>query len=126
MWGVYLSEHIHAKGRTNVESDNFECLWLWKRSTRLSRPISGIAVCVVYHPPGLLEHEHYLLNEYMTNGADILRNQYPNCGLVFVGVFNDFRTSNLLSRHNLMQMVQASKRGSAKLDIIITNLTNLY
>jgi hypothetical protein len=32
----------------------------------------------------LPEHEHYLLNEYLTNSADILRNQYPNCGLVFL------------------------------------------
>ena len=27
------------------------------RPTRLPRPLSGIAVCVVYHPPGLPEHE---------------------------------------------------------------------
>ena len=44
---VYLSEHIHAKRRTDLESDNFECLWLWLRPTRLPRPLSGIAVCVV-------------------------------------------------------------------------------
>ena len=75
---VYLSEHIHAKRQTALESDNFECLWLWLRPTRLPRPLSGIAVCVVYHPPGLPEHEHYFLNEYLTNSADILRNQYPN------------------------------------------------
>ena len=123
---VYLSEHIHAKRRTDLESDNFECLWLWLRPTRLPRPLSGIAVCVVYHPPGLPEHEHYLLNEYLTNSADILCNQYPNCGLVILGDFNDFQTANLLSRHNLKQLVQAPTRGSAILDLIITNLSNLY
>ena len=123
---VYLSEHIHAKRRTDLESDNFECLWLWLRPTRLPRPLSGMAVCVVYHPPGLPEHQHYLLNEYLTNSADILRNQYPSCGLVFLGDFNDFQTSNLLSRHNLKQLIQAPTRGSAILDLIITNLSNLY
>lgn len=123
---VYLSEHIPAKRRTDLESDNFECLWLWLRPTRPPRPLSGIAVCVVYHPPGLPEHEHYLLNEYLTNGADILRNQYPNCGLVFTGDFNDFQTSHLLSRHNLKQLVQAPTRGSAILDLIITNLSDFY
>ena len=28
---VHLSEHIHAKRRIDLESDNFECLWLWLR-----------------------------------------------------------------------------------------------
>ena len=123
---VYLSEHIHAKRRIDLESDNFECLWLWLRPTRLPRPLSGIAVCVVYYPPGLPEHEHYLLNEYLTNSADTLCNQYPNCGLVILGNFNDFQTANLLSRHNLKQLVQAPTRGSTILDLIITNLSNLY
>ena len=49
-----------------------------------------------------------------------------NCGLVFPGDFNDFQTSNLLSRHNLKQLVQAPTRGSAILDLIITTLSNLY
>lgn len=123
---VYLSENIPAKRRTDLESDAFECLWLWLRPTRLPRPLSGIAVCVVYHPPGLPEHDHHLLNEYLTNSVDTLRNQYPNCGLVFLGDFNDFQTSNLLSRHNLKQLVKAPTRGSAILDLIITNISNLY
>ena len=89
-------------------------------------PLSGIAVCVVYHPPGLPEQEHYLLNEYLTNSTDILRNQYPNCGLIFLGDFNDFQTSNLLSRHNLKQLVLTPTRGLAILDLIITNLSDFY
>ena len=123
---IYLSELFYAKRRTDLERDDFECLWLWLRPTRLPRPLSGIAVCVIYHPPGLPEQEHYLLNEYLINSADILRNQYPNCGLIFLGDFNDFQTSSLLSRHSLKQLVLTPTRGSAILDLIITNLSDFY
>ena len=101
---------------------------IWKQTTlsvcgfgcTLPRPLSGIAVCVVYHPPGLLEQEHCLLNEYFINNADILRNQYPNCELIFLGDFNDFQITNLLSRHNLKQLVLTPTRGLTILDLIIT------
>jgi hypothetical protein len=42
---VYLFEHIYAK-------------WLWLHPTCLPRPLSGITVCVVDHPPGFPKHEH--------------------------------------------------------------------
>ena len=74
---ICLSELFHAKRRIDLERDNFECLWLWLRPTRLPRPQSGIAVCVVYDPPGLSEQEHYLQNDYLINNADILRNNIP-------------------------------------------------
>ena len=90
------------------------------------RPLLGIAICVVYHPPGLPEQDHYLLNEYFINSADILRNQYPNCGLIFLGDFNDFQASNLLSRHNLKQLVLTPTTCLAILDLIIANLSNFY
>ena len=108
---IYLSKLFHAKRRIDMERDNFECLLLWLRPTRLPRPLSGIAVCVVYHPSGLPEQEHHLLDEYLTNSTDILRIQYPNCGLIFLGDFNDFQISNLLSRHNLKQLVLTRTRG---------------
>ena len=121
-----LIRAFHAKRRIDLERDDFECMWLWRRPTRLPRPLSGIAVCVVYHPPGLPEQEHYPLNEYLVNNADILRNQYPNCGLIFLGDFNDFQISNLLSRNNQKQLVLTPTRGLAILDLIITNLSDFY
>ena len=120
---AYLSEDILVKRHSDLEDDNFECMWLWLRPTRIPRPLSGIVICVVYHPPGLPEHEHSLLNEYLTNTTDTLCNLHPNCGLIFLGDFNDFEISKLLSRHNLEQVVQVPTRGPSTLDLIITNLT---
>ena len=62
----------------------------------------------------------------MTNTTDTLCNLYPNCGLIFLGDFNDFEISKLLSRHNLDQVVQVPTRGPSTLDLIITNLSNFY
>ena len=59
---AYLSEDILVKRHSDLENDNFGCMWLWLRPTRLPRPLSGIVICVVHHPPGLPEHEHSLLN----------------------------------------------------------------
>jgi hypothetical protein len=123
---VYLREGIPAKRRYDLEKPDIECLWLWIRPTRLPRPLSGIAVCVVYHPPGRTAQEHQYLKQYLIDTLDSLRNKYPDCGLVVMGDFNDFDVAGLLSNHSLKQVVQEPTRGTAKLDLIITNLHNLY
>ena len=83
-------------------------------------------MCIVYHPPGLPVENHHQLNEYLILTIDSLRNQHPNCGLVLLGDFNDFDISNILSSHNLKQVVKVPTRGTAILDLIITNQPNLY
>ena len=123
---VYLPHGTYAKRRLDLEHENLECLWLWLRPTRLPRPLSGIAVCIVYHPHGLPVKNHHQLNEYLILTIDSLRNQHPNCGLVLLGDFNDFDISNILSSHNLKQVVKVPTRGTAILDLIITNQPNLY
>lgn len=87
---VYLREDIPCKRWVDLENLNFECLWLCLRPKRLPRPLSGIAVCVVYHPPGRTAQEHKDLNEYLINTTDFLRNKHPDYGFVFLGDFNDF------------------------------------
>ena len=123
---VYLPQGTYAKRRLDLEHENLECLLLWLRPIRLPRPLSGIAVCIVYHPPGLPVENHRQLNEYLVLTIDSLRNQHPNCGLVLLGDFNDFDISNILSSHNLKQVVKVPTRGTAILDLIITNQPNLY
>ena len=110
----------------DLEHENLECLWLWLRPTRLPRPLSGIAVCIVYLPRGLPVENHRQFNEYLVLTIHSLRNQHPNCGLVLLGDFNDFDISNILSSHNLKQVVKVPTRGTAILDLIITNQLNMY
>ena len=53
------------------------------------------------------------LNEYLINTADLIRNKYPDHGLVFVGDFNDFETGTLLSSLKVKQIVDNPTRGAA-------------
>ena len=66
------------------------------------------------------------LNDYLINTTDRLRNDHPDHGLVLLGDFNDFDCGNLVSHHSLKQVVQQPTRDSAILDLIVTNMHNLY
>ena len=123
---AYLKYDIPCTQRLDLENNDFEVLWLCLRPKRLPRPISGIAVCIVYHPPGLSVLEHKDLNNYLINSADFIRNKYPDHGLVILGDFNDFKIGNLTSNQNLKQVVDHPTRGLATLDLIITNLHKFY
>ena len=101
-------------------------LWLTLRPKRLHRPLSGIAICVVYHPPGRPAESHKELNDYLINTTDRLRNEHPDHVLVLPGAFNDFDCSKLVSYHSLKQVLQQPTRNSAILDLIVTNMHNLY
>ena len=81
---------------------------------------------MVYHPPGRSVQEHKDLDEYLISTTDLLRNKHPDHGLVFLGDFNDFDVCNLASNHSLKQIVNQPTRGNATLDLILTNLHNLY
>ena len=94
---IYISEILRANRRTDLDNDNFECLWLWLRPARLPRPFCGIAVCALYHPPGLPSNDHQSLKEYLFSTIDLLRDQYPNCGIILLGDFNDLEVSLLLA-----------------------------
>jgi hypothetical protein len=81
----------------------------------------------VYFPPSLPAQTHHSFNEYLyITTTDMLCNEYPNSGLLFLGDFNNFSISKLLTSHGLKRIVQGPTRGSAILDLIITNLSNYY
>ncbi len=123
---VYIKDDVPCKRRVDLENPDFECLWFSLRPECLPRPLSGIVICVVYHPPGRTVQDHKDLDEYLINTTDQLRNKDPDHGLVFLGDFNDFDIRNITSNHSLKQIVNQPTRGNAILDLIITNLHNLY
>ena len=47
--------------------------------TRLPRPLSAIAVCVVCNPPDRSIQEQRELCEYLSNTIDTINNKYPDC-----------------------------------------------
>lgn len=91
--------------------------WLWIRPTRLPRSLTTIAVCLVYNPQGRSADEQRDLDEYLLNTTDSIQNNYPNRGIVFLGDFKNFDTSNLSRSLGLKQIVTSPTRGSAILDL---------
>ena len=123
---VFLRDEFPCTRRFDFENNDFECLWLFLRPKRLPRPLTGIAVSFVYHPPNLTAQEHKDLNEYLINTTDLIRNKHPDHGVVLLGDFKDFDIRNLTSNQNLKQVVEQPTRGSTILDLIVTNLDKIY
>ena len=123
---VFLRDELPCTRRCDFENNDFECLLLFLCPKRLPRPLTGIAVSIVYHPANLNAQEHKDLNEYLINTTDLIRNKYPDHGVFPLGDFNDFDTRNLTSNQNLKQVVKQPTRGSTILDLIVTNLDKIY
>ena len=89
-WGgriwVYLNNIIPYRQRLDLEQPKFECLWLTLHPKCQPRPLSGIAICVFYHPPGQSAESHKKLNDYLINTTDRLHNKHPDHGLVLLSV----------------------------------------
>ena len=111
--------------RTIEELDNplFECLWLYLRPPRLPRGFSCIIICIIYHPP--LDNEAGLA-EYLISSLDTVLDKNPNAGVMLVGDFNRFNFRILSNNFSLRQLVKAPTRGSATLDLNLTNLFGHY
>ena len=123
---VFLRDEFPCTRRFDFENNDFECLWLFLRPKRLPRPLTGIAVSIVYHPRNLTAQEHKDLNEYLINTTDLIRNKHSDHGIILLGDFSDFDIRNLTSNQNLKLVVKQPTRGSMILDLIVTNLDKIY
>ena len=123
---VYVSQQISITRYLELEDLNLECMWLWARPPRLPRPLSAIAVCVVYNPPGKGVQEQRELCDYLVSSIDTIRSKYPDCGIVVLGDFNHLNIQDLVISHNLKQVVTRPTRQDSILDYIITNLKSFY
>lgn len=63
---------------------------------------------------------------YLINTLDSVRTEHPDCGIALFGDFNNLDISDLLNNHNLTQLVDQPTKGSAILDLIITNMHSYY
>ena len=75
---------------------------------------------IVYSPPDKSIQAQHDRVAYLVETLDLVRNTYPECGIVLLGVFNNLDISDLLSCHDLSQVVTTPTRGSAILDLVIT------
>ena len=63
---------------------------------------------------------------YLIETLDVVRNTYPDCGIVLLGDLNNLDISELLNCHNISQVVTVPTRGSATLDLVTRNIHPFY
>ena len=92
-------------------------------SKRLPRKFSCILVgCLYYtHQTDFLQ-----MREHVIMGIDTVTRKHPECGVVLIGDFNQFKDNFLVSHYRFVQMVNILTRGDAILDKIWTNMAELY
>ena len=57
---------------------------------------------------------------------DSIRGQYPDCGIVVLGDFNNLDISYFCNQQRLIQVIDKPTRGDSILDLIVTNLSQFY
>ena len=91
---AYIPFNIHCQRRHDLACSSFECIWLWLRPKRLPRPLSGVAICLIYNPPASSVQDVRDLDEYIIGTSDKLRNIYSGCASVILGDFNNYDLQN--------------------------------
>ena len=79
---------------------------------------------IIYSPPDKSAQDQRDTINYSIETLDHARNKFSDCGIVLVGGFNNL--TPLLTGHDLNQIICEPTRGSAILDLVITNLQQFY
>ena len=80
-------------------------MWVRVRPQRLPREITGLILCVVYHPPS--SPYDTLLIEHLSNSLDILQSKYPDAGIGLLGDFNQLDTDLICHLSGLVPVVNS-------------------
>ena len=122
---AFVADGIPTKHRPDLEHASFETLWLWLRPHCLPRPLSSLICCVLYNPPGATSQQQKDLVVYLIETLDVVRNRSPDCGVVILGDFNGLDVAEVLTHHNLKQVVQVPTRENKILDLYFDKLIRL-
>ena len=79
---------------------------------------------ILYSPPNKSAQDQRNTINYLIETLDHARNKFPDGGIVLVGGFNNL--TPLLTGRDLNQIIYEPTRGSAILDLVITNLQQFY
>ena len=120
---TFVSSSITFKRRSDLESPDHECMWLWLRPPR--RPFSGIIVGAMYFPDAPADAQRARAS-YIIERIDSVKSAHPDCGVILLGDFNTLDVTNILTNHTLKQLVREPTRGNSVLDLVISNLASYY
>ena len=121
--GLYIKNSIKFRLLGHLQVNNMEVLWVWLRSKRLPRGVPSVIIGTIYHPPNADDSE---MLDYLFTTLTIIEGQYPGCGIFLAGDFSRLDVSRLSTQFRMIQLVCSPTRGDRILDLILTNLPQLY
>ena len=114
---LYTSIDVQIRSLTDIfVPAELEVLWAWAHPPRLPRPLTGLILCVVYHPPA--SPHDLLLIEHISSTVDHLLAKYPGAGAAILGDFNKLDTNVICRLSGLKQVENIPTRCQATLDKI--------
>ena len=120
---LYIKNSINFKSLAHLQVNNIEVLWAWLRPKRLPRGVPCIIIGTIYHPPNADDNE---MLTYLSTTLTTIESQYPGCGILLAGDFNRLNVSRLLTQFKMKQLVRSPTRGDRILDLVLTNLHQMY
>jgi hypothetical protein len=82
-----------------------------------------IIVGIIYHPPS---SDDKVMLRYLTTTLISVESLYPGCGILLASDFNQLKIRRLLTQFKMKQLVHTPTRGNNILDLIITNMYQIY
>ncbi|XP_035668168.1 uncharacterized protein LOC118410520 [Branchiostoma floridae] len=125
---AYISDTIPARRLQDLEDKDLEVVWIEVRPRRLPRSVPVIVLGIVYHPPcrnNKVGNDQMLY--HLVNTIDAIHRRQPQAGILLCGDVNRLPLRRIHAAHpTLKQIVKQPTRGSAILDVVITNLAQFY
>ena len=110
---IYTKDSYVAKVIHDIPNENgCEILWIKISPRRLPRGFSCANKTIKL--------------DYLQSSLELLETKYRNCGLILAGDFNKLPIRHISRQFQLKQIVNFNTRGSCKLDLILTNLSDSY
>ena len=94
-----------------------DCIWLH---------FSDFIFCACYIPPGLSIANASLVLDYFSLSIDEFKLKFTNVKFIILGDFNNLTCSDLLTNHNLVNVVSNPTRNNAILDLILIDKNLLH
>lgn len=121
---VLCRTDLHPTPLDVIVPEGIEAVWLRAAPASHPRQCASMIICVIYHPPRAPTAQ--TLIEHLIHTSDQQRSKFPAAKLVICGDFNQLDTRELQHQLNLKQIVEFPTHNNTTLDLILTDLTDLY
>ena len=125
---IFVKKSIPATKLNVKVPEHLEVLWVTVRPKWLPRTISNIIICGTYYPGSSSKYappqEDFVL--YLTESVQKFMNRYASPLFMLMGDFNDLNIDEICEVCRFQQVVKVPTRKDATLDLILTNINNVY